>query len=85
VVKLRWGTGELIDGPEISAQKAAPYTIRPRRATDERSCPFGCLLRPIPAIPYHAADIETERGSVPFITAGALIVLGTALFFVFAG
>jgi hypothetical protein len=39
-------------------------------------------FRPFTIMPLTS---KSRRGTVPFITAGTLIVLGTALFFVFAG
>jgi hypothetical protein len=47
-----------------------------------RSDVFYSEYRPFTIIP---PESKPKRGTVPFITAGALIAVGAALFFVFAG
>jgi hypothetical protein len=72
---------------------ARKYRHRKRRLTQ-----FGHGARPTNALadsgvfcgeyrPFAVTPLTSKPrvGMVPFITAGALIVLGTALFFVFAG
>jgi hypothetical protein len=65
-----------------SAQKA-PSTVLARRARPANA--LADLLRE--SRPFTITSLRSKlRGRpVPYITAGALIVLGTGLFFVFAG